>query len=186
MTKPPKFFLIYAMPRSRTAWLSRLLTQGDSVCLHDLSLSCLSADARSADPDLMAVLMEDQVTSDIRCVGNSDSGLLLCEDRPFDDGDDVTVLKIIRPFDHVMRSLRSKMPVPGEVETLLGRHYQELIEMPTDLTVHFDEIGLLAGEIFRLCTGREPPAGYCETMESVRVDMLTSGGTRPAASPRKR
>lgn len=44
-------FVVFALPRSRTAWISRFLSYGGQTCLHDMSL-----DARSLD-DLRYRLM---------------------------------------------------------------------------------------------------------------------------------
>jgi len=48
MNIPPRPFIIYALPRSRTAWLSKFLTYGDWKCAHDLTCRMHSLDEIAA------------------------------------------------------------------------------------------------------------------------------------------
>lgn len=84
----PEFFLIYALPRSRTKWLARFLSFGECLCHHDLSLRVA---------DIGAALK----ATDARIVGNSDSGMLLNPVAPVMG----KILCVIRPLGEVMDSL---------------------------------------------------------------------------------
>ena len=90
-------FLILALPRSRTAWLSRLLTYGDWVCGHEEARHCRSID------DVRAWFSQ-------RNVGSVETAVapfwrLIDKIAP-----DTNLVTIRRPVDEVVESL---MAVPG-------------------------------------------------------------------------
>lgn len=64
-------FIVFGLPRSRTAWLSTLFTAGPVFCWHDLSGRCESSDS-----------IADKLTMDgVSSCGVSDPGLVLWADQ---------------------------------------------------------------------------------------------------------
>src|SRR5688500_15894210 len=64
-------FLVLGLPRSRTAWMSQMLTVGESFCSHDLTARCDTAE------DAAFIVRE----RDYAMSGNSDSGNFFILDK---------------------------------------------------------------------------------------------------------
>jgi len=63
-----KYFFITGLPRSRTAWLSVLLTQGNSFCFHELPVG----------RNMVDTIAQKMGEVDYPCVGVSEPSLLVC------------------------------------------------------------------------------------------------------------
>lgn len=126
-------FVIFAMPRSRSAWLARFLTYGDWHCGHDELRHCRSFD------DVSSWLA-------LPCTGTIETGAasfwrLLPRYCP-----EARVLTLRRPVPEVVASLRrGGLPFEDEVMIpLMRRHERKLDQieqrMPNVMSVEFSEL----------------------------------------------
>jgi hypothetical protein len=162
MTSAKALFLIYALPRSRTQWLSEFLSVGDSHCFHDLSIKV---------PDAI----ETMLAHPSRVTGNSDDGLLFrrVPDVP------ARILCVLRPLAEVEASLaRTGIAKPDDLKT--GAQFRKLLDLQnahlqviakTFPAVHYEDINREAENIFRYLTGRNAPSSHVETWLEKRINL---------------
>lgn len=90
-----RFFFIIGMPRTRTAWLSVLLTHGDTFCSHEGT----SGHATFAD---FAAMLRERPES---CVGDANPSLAFYMDEVLQEFPDARFLFIRRPSAESLESL---------------------------------------------------------------------------------
>ena len=156
-------FVIFALPRSRTAWLSRFLTYADWQCGHDELRHCRSlADVTSwfAQP----------------CTGTVETGA-----APFWRllPPDVRVATIRRPVDQVAESLRRAGGLALDQATIM-RHLQQLdrkldqVEARCGaIRVDYDELAdeRACSLLFNYCTGLPHDSAWWEYMAPANVQV---------------
>jgi hypothetical protein len=98
-------FFIFALPRSRTAWVANLLCWSTSFCHHEVSISCDSME------DLVAEM--DQFPPDFT-VGNCDSANLIIADNLFGQYPDAKLVYLERSEAAVRKSMHAIDPEMGD------------------------------------------------------------------------
>lgn len=124
----PNLYFIAAMPRSRTAWLSNLLTSGPSVCVHDAAVD-------GADVESLTRMMQ---SIESVYVGLADTGICFYWKQLFERHPDVPVVVIERDYESILQSwIRYTEPYPAlwgtEAQLKLKHSYGLFQEMKKNL-----------------------------------------------------
>jgi GNAT superfamily N-acetyltransferase len=143
VTPPP--FVVFALPRSRTAWLARFLTYGDWQCGHDEARHCRSLD------DAASWLAQP-------CTGTVETAVapfwrLL---RP-----DIRVVTLRRPLPQIVASMRrtgvafEDAPMMAILRAVERKLDQIEARLPSVLAVTYDDLATEAGcaRVFEHCLG---------------------------------
>jgi len=129
MTAP---FIIFALPRSRTAWLAKWLSYGGRKVAHDLSLEC---DRIEDFIDAFSLGLDGVVDT-----AAIEAWRLIREARP-----DIKMVVVFRPLVDVISSLRNAgFPVTPDVVAQLEdreRAMRELAAEPGVMSVEYDALG---------------------------------------------
>lgn len=153
--------LVIGTPRSRTAWLSALLSTPDRPFLHE------PAAAWAGMADLRAFL----VRSGAAC----DSGLSLFWQDAVSYRPDCRVAVILRPVEEVMGSLiRVRLPISvGTWDTVRKIHAaasQAAMRKGVFLASYADlQSNLVCANLYRFMHGHEPPLGWISQWQSMNV-----------------
>lgn len=139
-------FIIYALPRSRTAWLSCFLTYGPWRCGHEILLD------RATIADAVGYLRQDYV-------GVADTALILAADVVSKSIPDARVVVIHRKIDDIADSLiKAGFVGPSRDEiiefSVLGKCMLEVMSnRPGVLSFDFDELdeAVACKSIFEHC-----------------------------------
>lgn len=142
MLNPP--FIVFTLPRSRSAWLSHFLSTDNLRCGHDIALDCQSVEQFIDRLDAIGGTVE---------TGSVLGAKALRILRP-----DIKMAVVQRPVGEVLQSLASigLFPAPAEIEhraALLDDLAQEpgvLVLTPEDLN-HYGP----CAELFDFCRGLE-------------------------------
>ena len=160
IASPP--FVIFALPRSRTAWLARFLTYGDWSCGHEELRHCRTL------RDVRAWLSQP-------CIGTAETAgapfwRLLRQYRP-----DARVVTIRRPVGQVMDSLMRRGSLDGIMRRLDRKLDQIEARIPGVLRVEFSDLATEAGcaRVFEHCTGyaHEPVWWAAMARQNVQISM---------------
>lgn len=119
-----RYFFIVGHQRSRTAWLSNLLTDGKAFCYHD------ACRAMRNPPRLEEVVNNQLVQADE--IGDSDNGLAIFPtalDWFYEQDEDLPIAIIRRNPDDVLRSLKRL-------------HYGRVTEQQLKRSIDVSEVGL--------------------------------------------
>ena len=162
-------FVVFALPRSRTAWISRFLTYGDWKCGHEELRHMRSLD------DIQAWFSQP-------CIGAAETAgaswwRLLERFAP-----DARVLVVRRPVDEVVNSL---MNIPGAEfdRELLATTMRQLdrkldqveARVPNTLSVAFEDLGdeKTCAAAFEHCLGLPHDTAHwlALTDENIQIDM---------------
>ncbi len=162
-------FIVFGLPRSRTAWLSRFLTHGDWVCGHDELRHMRSLD------DLRAWFTQP-------CIGAVETAAapwwrMLAKLAP-----DAGVAVIRRPVEQVVESL---LKIPGlsfDREALtqnmraLDRKLGQIeARIPGALSVSFDSLNdeATCAALFEHCTGQRHDPDHWVTLapQNIQINM---------------
>lgn len=111
-------FLILALPRSRTAWLSIFLTHSNSFCFHEPLLGC------STVADLEQRFRE----VDTEVVGGADTGAALFLDRIVELMPDIRLAVVERPLEQCAQSLRAL----GDIDVIIATESLRRIQSALD------------------------------------------------------
>ena len=173
-------FVIFALPRSRTYWLSRFLSHGDWTCGHDQARYVRGMD------DVRAWLAQDQV-------GTVETAAAPWWRLAVDARPDLRIATIRRDPDAVIDSL---MRVPG-VEfdrAILTREIRRLdrkldqIERHHDcLSVGFEELDqeTKCGALFEYCTGEPLDPRWWEALAPLNLQINMRAMVRYAQANKK-
>ncbi len=161
-------FIVFALPRSRTAWLARFLSYGEYECAHEQLRHMRSM------ADVRAWLAQDYV-------GAAETGAapwwrLVRHIRP-----DARVLVVRRPVEEVVNSLMAldlrgvvtldRATLTAEIHRLDRR--LDLIEhrVPRALSVSFADLGqeAVCARVFEHCTGYRHDPAWWRLGEAVNV-----------------
>lgn len=154
-------FFIHALPRSRTTWLARALTDGPAVCLHDaLSLCWHVAD--------LATLANAAI------LGNADTGSALWIDALMRAFPDARHVVIRRDPDEVCHALAQLGLDPSPVAAI-DRALDRVEAVADPLVIEFPEIDTRGAEIWRRCIGTPFDAARWNrlTHEHIETDLAT-------------
>jgi hypothetical protein len=157
MTRPP--FIVMGTPRSRTAWLARLLSCGDVTCEHEPSVRWTSR------ADLWRFLDQDNV-------GASDASLTwfwrdIIAFRP-----DCRIVVVRRPLAEVRASCRRAAIPLAEPDGLDALDAEAAAVRGRNVTkAAFADLGRAAvvGEVFRWCLGEAPPFGWVDRLQRINI-----------------
>lgn len=165
----PSGFLIFALPRSRTTWLSRFLTYGGWVCGHDEAVRMRGLDdVQSWFSVDRTGSVETAIAPFWRLVQRVTPGLRMATIR--------------RPVSEVVEScIRAGVPeqVRGTLATVLRRHDRKLDQIekriPGVLRVEYDDLGsqsACAG-LFEHCLGLSFDARWWGRLdgENIQIDL---------------
>jgi hypothetical protein len=162
-------FIVYALPRSRTKWLSRFLTYGGWTCWHDVAVGMRSM----ADVDRFFARPNTGTAE----TGAAPGWMLLAQRFP-----DMRVVVVRRPVDDVLAShvkvlegyvfdadrLRRNM-------TYEARMLDRIAERPGVLTVDFADLDreAVCRSVFEHCLPYAMPAGHFEGLRdrNIQVDF---------------
>lgn len=153
-------FAVLALPRSRTCWISRFLSNPGAVCLHEPSvwLSSISAlDDLIGDPAI-AGISDSMMTLHWRRLG----GLRLVAVR--------------RRFEDVMTSARRlglDDPTSRDVVSRISAELGAVEALPGVLRLDYDDLGTPAGAgaLYRHCRNEEMPPGWFEFWNPVHIEV---------------
>jgi len=142
-------FLVYAMPRSRTAWLSCAMTRGDVICDHDTI----------SPADNFAESLEKMWRSRFKYHGVVDTGILFDPKCAPDQAPGVSKALIWREKNDVVESLLKFMPAigadMGKLMLQIDAGYRVMEAMKGDiLTIKYedmDDLGALKELTAHLC-----------------------------------
>lgn len=160
---PP--FVIYALPRSRTAWLSRFLTCDPWQCHHDLVTDLYSIE------ELLACLKKPYT-------GTVETGMIRGFRVVRHLIPDIRTVIIKRPIEEVRRSL-AKFGIAG-AETDKTLEYQDAMldeasKCPGTITVSYQELNsvIACRTIFAYCLGQQmiDTWWYLLKDKNIQVDM---------------
>lgn len=140
-------FVVLGMPRSRTAWLSKVLSYGGFICLHEPS-----PDFRDL-ADLINLLHAPNV-------GISDSGLTLLWRQIVAARPDVRIVAVRRPIADVIDSCHAVglHGIEGNIERI-ERALTEVEQRPGTLCVDYDDLNHFdcVATIFAFCLRQALP-----------------------------
>lgn len=161
MTQP---FIIYALPRSRTTWLSKFLTYGKWQCQHDLCAEVGSVDE--------AVDFLKQPYTGASCSGLVEAWRPLRYKLPH-----AKTVAVVRPIEEVKESLR-KAGFPKGVEPELQRRWeimQELLLLNDIPTFQFGELQHrnVCAKIFEYCLSRPLDIVWWEMLRGANIQSDT-------------
>lgn len=170
---PPPPFIIYAMPRSRTAWLSTWLSYGPWRCTHDAVAGC------DTFADVEALLRRPYS-------GICETGFNFAARAMFRLVQEARVVVVRRDPAAVECSLaRLGWKLPAEWYEEQGRMLDRAAALPGALTVDFDDLGReeTAAAIFTHCLGLPFDRAWWEQHErqNIQADFaacLTLGQNR--------
>lgn len=156
-------FVVFALPRSRTAWLSRFLGHGARSCVHDMSL-----DARSQD-DLRQRLNRP-------LTGTVDSALALLWPEIMDWIPNGRFATVRRPIEEVRQSAIRHGYTEAEIAVplvTLSRCLDEIERDPQVLRVEYRELDTEDGcrRLFEHCTGDTFPRLWWELMRHRNIQV---------------
>lgn len=165
MAQPP--FVVFALPRSRTAWLARFLTYGPWECAHDEVRHCRSLD------DVKAWLGQP-------CVGSVETACapfwrLLPALRP-----DAHVVVVRRPVDEVVDSLmrlRLGCFEPASLTAAMRRLDRKLEQIerrvPGVLSVAYADLEqeAMCARVFEHCLGLSHDPAWWAAASSVNIQI---------------
>jgi hypothetical protein len=166
-------FIIYALPRSRTAWLAEFLSYKDWTCGHEQAIFLRSVDDIKRLFSLPRTgVVETAAAQAWRIIHHHVPGL--------------KAVVIRRPIDDVMRSmvnvdLRGEahydLPKLRKVMEYGDRMLCEIAEQPGVLSLDFDDLDTIQGckAIFEHCLPYEFDYGWWEymVMQNIQVDVLS-------------
>ena len=164
MGKPP--FLIFGLPRSRTAWLSRFLSYGDWNCGHDQVRYMRSLD------DVKAWLSQENTGT---CeTGAAPFWRLVLKYRP-----DIRVITVRRPVEEVLESLsrlkpQSDAPVMRKMLTALDRKLDQIERrVPNARSVKFKNLQreVVCGAIFEHCLPYKHDPHWWRALAGVNIQI---------------
>jgi hypothetical protein len=162
-------FVVFAMPRSRSAWLTRFLTYGDWQCGHDEARHCRSPD------DIRAWLSQP-------CTGTVETAAapfwrLLEAYAP-----DARIVTLRRPIPQVMASLRrAGLLFDDRVMTRVLRQIDAKLDqiearLPNVLSVRFADLAdeEVCAEIFQHCLPyrHDPDWWQALNQQNVQINLL--------------
>lgn len=160
-------FIIYALPRSRTAWLSSFLTYGDWECYHESAMFMRSMD-------------------DVRKFFNS--GNVGCAETAAAQGyqlirhaaPNITEVVILRPVDEVVNSLIKAAGTNVYDEKILRRNmeygHRMLLKIAQDngvMTVNYDDLNRedVCAAIFEYCLPYEFDKEWWESLKDKNIQV---------------
>lgn len=127
-----KNFFVFSLPRSRSAWLSVFLSQGNSFCYHEALTHIKS----------FSELKQLFYRSEAKVVGNSDPTNIVFADEILTHFPDAKILIVDRPVTEVWESLK-RVGLEFDLDFLKAR-YGELHEMANNnenaLLVGFEQL----------------------------------------------
>ncbi len=156
-------FIIYALPRSRTAWLAEFLTFGGWTCYHDFA-------AKAASVSQVKALLDRPNTG--LCETAMVEGWRLIQTMY----PDARVVVVRRPVEDVSDSL-SRFGIKNDDE-LLRREalLEEVSALPDTLTLDFDDLDShdICDSLFRYCLGQPLPDAHWKAFKdkNVQINML--------------
>lgn len=141
---PRKPFLIFALPRSRTAWMAAFLSHERTLCHHEPSATF------ETPLDLWALLQEP--------IGICDSMMTLLWRDALRFRPDARVVTVRRPLEDVLASAAATGVSGPRTEHNIRRIAEELalVEENADLTLAYDELATEEGcrRLFEFCLDR--------------------------------
>lgn len=147
----PRNYMIYALPRSRTAWLANFLSSDNNFCWHDGLNGCHSWNdiASRFNPPI-----------NYHSVGMADTGAALTKFPSIYHH--LPTIVILRDPEEVIQSLFNVFGV--DFTTLIVTQYEILKAIRADLVIPFQDINQQLLEIWKFCNG----PGFC----ALRAEQL--------------
>lgn len=166
-------FIVYALPRSRTAWLAEFLSYKDWQCGHEQAIFLRSVD----DIKRLFALPKTGVVE----TAAAQAWRIIHHHVP-----NIKAVVVRRPIDDVMRSMVNidlqgeayyDVPRLRKVMEYGNRMLDEISKQPDVLTVDFDDLSTMQGckVIFEHCLPYEFDRGWWEFMvdQNIQVDVLS-------------
>lgn len=166
-------FIVYALPRSRTAWLAEFLSYKDWQCGHEQAIFLRSVD------DIKRLFSLPN-TGAVETAA-AQAWRIIHHHVP-----NIKAVVVRRPIDDVMRSMVNidlqgeayyDVPRLRKVMEYGNRMLDEISEQPGVLTVDFDDLSTIQGckAIFEHCLPYEFDRGWWEFMvdQNIQVDVLS-------------
>ena len=156
-------FIIYALPRSRTTWLSRFLTHGNHVCHHDLVTEGMSS------KDVQRILSTPNT-------GTAETGMVDYWQAIRKAFPAARLAVVFRPVDDVIASLH-RFGWSVDRDYLLARNEKllEVSALPGVLSTTFEALYTreACANIFEHCLGDVMPQGWFDRFQkqNIQIDM---------------
>lgn len=155
-------FFIISLPRSRSAWLSNLLTFGDSFCFHEGFVGC----------DSLKALRGKMEATGFKTVGNSDCMNILLIENILEEFPDAKFVFVHRPKEQVIEELRSLgLNENGFIEIAVQK-----MESLNHLGIHFHYDDLkdqsICEEIHEYCTGQKLNNDRWELLDKLDISIF--------------
>ena len=158
-------FFITGLPRSRTAWLSNLLTYKDSFCYHEALTHCRKVD------DLKSIFARHNE----RYVGTADSGIPLFWKQLTVLFPKAPIVVVRRDFGDVCKSVKASIQEDISGVVLLHQRLEELIDYRKCLEVDYNKLSdpetIL--KIWRHCLGDTPfDMARWEMLDAMNIQII--------------
>lgn len=170
-------YFIVGLPRTRTAWLSILLSSGPSICHHEALLRC---EPSSPIFDLRAIL--SNVPHPHKYVGDSDSGLPLYFPKLKQTWPSAKYVLVERPFTEAFKSHRRAFPCfksekVRQAFDLIAQGLEVMKPATDNIVVNYDQLNdpMICKYIWDFCTDNSPfDVERCERLQQLRVNQIYS------------
>lgn len=157
-------FVVFSLPRSRSAWLSAFLGSPERPVAHDLGVTCSS-------PAEFAERLRTEVA------GTCETGAAFAAPLIRKMVPGVRFVTVRRPIDEVIESL-ARCGITGVDEEMLLRARQ-LSEIERDhdvLRIDYHDLikPSVCAQVFQFCAGRPMPGAWWAVMDplNIQVDMV--------------
>ena len=171
MENKHRYFFILGMPRTRTAWLSVLLSHGDAFCAHEGIRNFKTF----AD---YATWLKSQPQA---AVGDADAALVHYTDELLEHFPGAEFIYVERDGDEVLESLIRTDPArEAEVRGWWplqrdawhrSRGVLESRSVPY-MAIEAQEVDFMAGEIYTFCTGRQLTEAQLDHLAALRITTM--------------
>lgn len=154
-------FVVFALPRSRTAWLSHFLSYGDNLVGHDIGIECQSID------DFMVPFVNGMI-------GTVETGAMIAWPQIRKLIPNVRFAVIKRPIWQVLHSL-GRFGLEPSVEELIVRDnlLDEISGLKDTLTVSYESLNSESGckPVFEFCLGERFDHGWWDVLREINIQV---------------
>ncbi len=157
----PEPFIVFALPRSRTAWLAQFLAGNGWQCTHDLVIEC----------DTLAQLQHRLAQP---MSGTVETGAMLGWRllRTWFPRAKFAVVR--RPVQEVLASL-ARVGAPADVNEIYSRNrlLDVIASQPGTMSVHFMDLAItsVCSDLFHHCTGWPPRPEHLRRFGELRIEL---------------
>ncbi len=158
-------FLVFSLPRSRSAWLSNLLTYDGAFCGHELMAEFPTPEA----------LSQALTSSEMVFFGNADTSQSLHFERLVELMPEAKMVAIMRPVEEVMASVE-KLGLPCSRERMqpFVEAMERVADAPDVLTVNYGDLsdeGVCESIVRHCCPGIWHDHKRCQMLQDFNIQI---------------